>query len=67
MCEAGCTRWGIPDSLVPGTASYYPKPRISGNHLVGATSVGAPLRCLGLPCKVLNQSIVALSALSETA
>jgi hypothetical protein len=44
MCEAGCTKWGMPDSLVPGTVSYYPKPRIFGNRLVGVGSVGAPLR-----------------------
>jgi hypothetical protein len=35
---------GIPDSLVPGTVSYYPKPRIFGNRLVGVSSIGAPLR-----------------------
>jgi hypothetical protein len=33
----------IPDSLVPGTVSYYPKTRIFGNSLVGVSSVGAPL------------------------
>jgi hypothetical protein len=44
MCEAGCTRWGMPDSLVPGTVSYYPNLRIIGNRLVGVGSVGAPLR-----------------------
>jgi hypothetical protein len=44
MCEAGCTRWGMPNSLVPGTISFDPKPRISGNRLVGVISVGAPLR-----------------------
>jgi hypothetical protein len=33
MCEAGCTRWGMPDSLVPGTVSYYPNPRIFWNRL----------------------------------
>jgi hypothetical protein len=22
LCEAGCTRWGLPDSLVPGTVGY---------------------------------------------
>jgi hypothetical protein len=44
LCEAGCTRWGMPDSLVPGTVSYYPNPRIFGNRLVGVGSVGAPLR-----------------------
>jgi hypothetical protein len=43
MCEAGCTVWGMPDSLVPGTVSFDPKPRIFGNHLVGVSSVGAPL------------------------
>jgi hypothetical protein len=43
MCEAGCTRWGMPDSLVPGTVSYYPSLRIFGNRLVGVSSVGAPL------------------------
>jgi hypothetical protein len=44
LCEAGCTRWGMPDSLVPGTVSYYPNLRIFGNRLVGVGSVGAPLR-----------------------
>jgi hypothetical protein len=44
MCEAGFTRWGMPDSLVPGTVSFDPKPRISGNRLVGVSSIGAPLR-----------------------
>jgi hypothetical protein len=44
LCEAGCNRWGMLDSLVPGTVSYYPNPRIFGNRLVGAGSVGAPLR-----------------------
>jgi hypothetical protein len=43
MCEAGCTRWGMPDSLVPGSVSYHPNPRIFGNRLVGVGSVGAPL------------------------
>jgi hypothetical protein len=35
---------GMPDSLVPGTVSYYPKSRIFGNHLGSVGSVGAPLR-----------------------
>jgi hypothetical protein len=35
---------GIPDSVVPGTVSYCPKPRFLGNCLVGVSSVGAPLR-----------------------
>jgi hypothetical protein len=44
MCEAGCTGWDMPDSLVPGTVSFDPKPRTFGNRLVGVSSVGAPLR-----------------------
>jgi hypothetical protein len=44
LYESGCTRWGMPDSLVPGTVGYYPNPRIFGNRLVGVGSVGAPLR-----------------------
>jgi hypothetical protein len=47
MCEAGCTKWGIPDSLVPGTVGYHPKPRIFGNRLVGVSSVGHRSVCLG--------------------
>jgi hypothetical protein len=33
----------MPDRHVPGIVSYYPKPRIFGNRLVGAGSVRAPL------------------------
>jgi hypothetical protein len=33
----------MPHSLVLGTVSYYPKPRIFWNHLVGVGSIGAPL------------------------
>jgi hypothetical protein len=44
MCEAGCTRWDMPDSLVPRTVRFTPNPRIFGNRLVGVSSVGAPLR-----------------------
>jgi hypothetical protein len=51
MCEAGCTRWGTPDSLVPGTIGYHPNPRTFGNSLVGVSSVGRRSVCLGLPCK----------------
>jgi hypothetical protein len=43
MWEAGCTVWGMPDSLVPGTVILEPKPRIFGNCLVRVSSVGAPL------------------------
>jgi hypothetical protein len=55
------------DSLVLGTVSYYPKSRIFGNRLVGVSSVGAPLCVFRSTFKVLNQSIVGLSLLSETA
>jgi hypothetical protein len=34
MCEAGCTVWGMPDSLVPGNVSFNPKPGTFGNRLV---------------------------------
>jgi hypothetical protein len=53
MCEAGCTKWGSPDSLVPGTVGYHPNLRIFGNRLVGVSSVGHRSVCLGLPYKVL--------------
>jgi hypothetical protein len=43
MCEAGCTAWGVPDSFVPKTIIFDPKPRTFGNRLVGVSSVGAPL------------------------
>jgi hypothetical protein len=58
--------WGTPDSRVPGTVSFDPKLRTFGNHLV-VVHVGAILVCLGFPCKVINQLIVGLSPLSETA
>jgi hypothetical protein len=67
MCEAGCTEWGIPDSFVPGTVGYHPNPRIFGNRLVGVSFVGHRSVCLGLLARVMNQSIVGLSPLSETA
>jgi hypothetical protein len=68
MCEAGCTRWGMPDSLVPGTVGYHPNPRIFGNRLVGVGSVGAPLRVFRFTLQgFMNQSIVGLLPLSETA
>jgi hypothetical protein len=51
MCEAGCTVWGIPDSLVPGTVGYHTNLRNFGNHLVGVSSVGRRSMCLVLPCK----------------
>jgi hypothetical protein len=67
MCEVGCTRWGMPDSLVPGTVSYYPNPRIFGNRLVGVGSVKALFRVFRSTLQGFDQSIVGLSPLSETA
>jgi hypothetical protein len=64
----GYTRWGTPDSLVPGTVGYYPNPRIFRNYLVGVGSVGALLRVFRFTLQgFMNQSIVGLSPLSETA
>jgi hypothetical protein len=63
--KLGASR-GTPDSLVPRTVSFDPKPRTFGNRLV-VVHVGSPSVCLGLPCMVINQSIVGLSPLSETA
>jgi hypothetical protein len=58
----------MPDSLVPKTVGYYPNPRIFGNRLVGFGSVGAPLRVFRFISQgFMNQSIVGLSLLSETA
>jgi hypothetical protein len=34
MCKAGCTVWGMLDSLVPGTVRFDPKLRTFGNRLV---------------------------------
>jgi hypothetical protein len=56
----------MPDSLVPGTVRFAPKPRTFGNRLVGDSSVGAPLRVFRSTFQGLNQSIVGLSPLSET-
>jgi hypothetical protein len=67
MCEAGCTGWDMPDSLVPGTVRSAPKPRNFGNRLAGDSSVGAPLHVFRSILQGLNQSIVGLSPLSETA
>jgi hypothetical protein len=61
ICEAGCTGWGMPDSLVPGTVGYYPNPKISGNRLVGVGSDGALLRVFRFILQgSMNQSIVDL-------
>jgi hypothetical protein len=66
-CKAGCMCGGMPDNLVPRTVRFDPKLRILGNCLVGASYLlGHRSVCLGLPCNVINQSIVVLSPLSET-
>jgi hypothetical protein len=57
---------GMPDSYVPETVSFDPKPRTFGNRLV-VVHVEAPSMCLGLPCKVINELIVGFSLLTETA
>jgi hypothetical protein len=67
MCESRCTGSDMPDSLVLGTVRFAPKPRISRNRLLGVSSVGAPLRVFRSTLQGLNQSIVGLSPLSETA
>jgi hypothetical protein len=67
MCEAGFTGWDMPNSLISGTVRFAPNPRIFGNCLVGVSSVGAPLRVFRFTLQGLNQLIVRLSPLSETA
>jgi hypothetical protein len=58
----------MPDSLVLGTVGNYPNLRIFGNRLVGVGSVGAPLHVFRFTLQgFMNQSIVGLSPLSETA
>jgi hypothetical protein len=66
MCEADAS-WGTPDNRVPRTVNFDPKTRTFGNHLVGGLLVITPSVCLALPYKVINQSVVGLSPLSETA
>jgi hypothetical protein len=58
---------GIPDSLVPRTVISIPNRGSVGTAWSVSTLLGHRSVCLGLPCKVLNQSIVGLSPLSETA
>jgi hypothetical protein len=67
MCEVVCTVWGMPDSLVPETVRFDPTPSILGTSWSVSALSGHRSVCLGLPCKVINQSIVGLSPLSETA
>jgi hypothetical protein len=44
MSKVGCTVWGMPNSLVPGTVSFDPKLRTFGNRLVVVQCEGT------LPC-----------------
>jgi hypothetical protein len=67
MCEAGCTRWDIPDRLVPRTVISIPSRRSTGTAWSVSAMLGHCFVCLGLHCKGFNQSIVGLSPLSETA
>jgi hypothetical protein len=57
---------GVPVSLVPRTVRFDPNPRTFGNCLDGCPR-GAPYRVLRFTLQGLNQSIVDLSPLSETA
>jgi hypothetical protein len=58
----------MPDSLVSRTVGYYPNLRIFGNRSVSVGSVGASLRVFRFTLHgFMNQSIVGLSSLSETA
>jgi hypothetical protein len=67
---------GEPVSLVPRNVGFDFEPKIDGYHLVGVYPVSFfvgpswgmhPSVCLGPPSKVINQSIVNLSPLSEIA
>jgi hypothetical protein len=57
---------GMPASLVPRTVRFDPKPRTFRNRLV-VVLVGAPYRVFRFTLQGLNQLIVGLSPLSETA
>jgi hypothetical protein len=57
---------GMPANLVPRAVRFDPKPRTFGNRLV-IFLVGAPYRVFRSTLQCLNQSIVGLSPLSETA
>jgi hypothetical protein len=74
--ESGRSCVGEPVSLVPRNVGSDPKLKIDGNRLVGVYPVSFLVGpswgmhssvCLGPPCKVISQSIVDLSPLSETA
>jgi hypothetical protein len=57
---------GVPVSLVPRTVRFDPNLRIFGNCLDGCPR-GAPYRVFRFTLQGLNQLIVGLSSLSETA
>jgi hypothetical protein len=57
---------GILDSLIPRTVISIPNRGSVGIAWSVSALLGHRSVCLGLPCKVLNQSIVRLSPLSET-
>jgi hypothetical protein len=67
MCEAGCTVWGILDSLVPRTVILIPNRRFLGTAWSVSALRGHCSVCLGLPYNGFNQSIVGISPLSDTA
>jgi hypothetical protein len=52
MCATKGTIWGIPDKPCTQDCNIYPEPKIDGNHLVGANSVGAPFRVFRSTLKV---------------
>jgi hypothetical protein len=57
---------GIPANLAPRTVSSAPNPRTFGDDL-GSCPFGGAYRVFGFTLQGLNQSIVGLSPLSETA
>jgi hypothetical protein len=64
MVSPGASR-SMPDSLHQRLWPFIPTRGFLGT-IWWMSSWGHPTVCLGLPCKVLNQSIVGLSSLSET-
>jgi hypothetical protein len=58
--------WGMPANLVPRTVGSVPNPRTFGNRLDGCPR-GATYRVFRFTLQGLNQWIVGLSPLSETA
>jgi hypothetical protein len=54
LCEAACTKWGIPDSLVPGTVISIPNRGSMGTAWSVLALLGHRSMCLGLPCKGLR-------------